>query len=403
MPFNNTYIPYYSLSPNTLTLFQQPEGIGYAGRTSAGFKNLSQTGDNAGELSPHARIRLKRAIRYMLYITRSKTIQGRDILAKTSADTIEYERGDLKRTPVAYKLTFVTLTLPSPQQHSDLTIKSLALNQFLTEAKTLWHMDLYVWKAEKQRNGNIHFHILSNRYIPHLQLRSTWNRIINKPPLQYVDTYSRRMQAHFSSGFKPFDGDHRSLSAQRKAYEVNKANGWTQPNSTDVHALYKVANVEAYISKYIAKDVTKTSRTQRIQRLKSAIAKLQERIDAIRQQPRTWEDVNTYYDRIKAITAPLAAELKAAEEELKRIADMGVKGRIWGCSATLSKCRNLTNAGSFTSIPDFNTVQDTATYRISKPRGYSTVDTYVFDIERTPTLKSMLNEHIAKCAYEYQW
>lgn len=35
--------------------------------------------------------------------------------------------------------------------------------------------------------------------------------------------------------------------------------GHTDPNSTDVHAVYKVKNIAAYISKYMSKDADKAT------------------------------------------------------------------------------------------------------------------------------------------------
>ena len=71
-----------------------------------------------------------------------------------------------------FKINFITLTLPFSQlEISDQEIKRELLNPFLQLLRNRYNFDSYVWKAEAQKNGNIHFHITSNTYIPHEELR----------------------------------------------------------------------------------------------------------------------------------------------------------------------------------------------------------------------------------------
>jgi len=116
-----------------------------------------------------------------------------------------------------FKLNFITLTLASKQIHSDAKIKKDLLNQFLVELRTWKKIKRYVWRAEAQANGNIHFHIILDKYIYWKDLQDMWNRIQEK--LGYVT---------------------RSTS-------VN-------PNSADVHSLTKVGKIGGYLSKYCSKN-----------------------------------------------------------------------------------------------------------------------------------------------------
>jgi len=61
--------------------------------------------------------------------------------------------------------TFVTLTLSSKQKHDDNFIKRNLLNHFILWLKTEHDVVHYFWRAEPQKNGNIHFHIICDRYI----------------------------------------------------------------------------------------------------------------------------------------------------------------------------------------------------------------------------------------------
>lgn len=122
------------------------------------------------------------------------------------------------RTPVIplRNHTFVTVTLSSRQIHCDKTIKRECLNHFLIYLKRNYGVVNYIWKAELQDNGNIHYHILTDKYIPWQELRDLWNSAQNR--LGYVDMFQH-----------------------------------DNPNSTDIHSLRKVKNVMSYVAKYMTK------------------------------------------------------------------------------------------------------------------------------------------------------
>ena len=123
-------------------------------------------------------------------------------------------------------LTFVTLTLSAKQFHSDREIKRKMLNRFIIESGRKWGVKTYIWKAEKQKNGNIHFHLLYDRYIDWQDIRNVWNKI--QEDNGYID----------------------------KFYEEH---GHRNPNSSDIHGLYKdknnqlIGNLGSYIAKYFSK------------------------------------------------------------------------------------------------------------------------------------------------------
>lgn len=123
-----------------------------------------------------------------------------------------------KKRPL--KMVMVTLTLPSVQKHSDKFIKREMLNHFLIDAKRKFNAERFVWKAEFQKNDNIHFHIIFDVYVDYLVLRSMWNKITNKHG--YVDEFFAK-------------------------------NNHDNPNSTDVHALFNSKNAFKYMLKYMCK------------------------------------------------------------------------------------------------------------------------------------------------------
>jgi hypothetical protein len=117
--------------------------------------------------------------------------------------------------------TFLTLTLSSKQVHCDKTIKREVLNHFLIYLKRRYAVHNFLWKAEIQEKttGNIHYHIITDKYIPHEELRELWNAAQNR--LSYVDMFEHK-----------------------------------NPNSTDIHSLRRVKNVMAYVGKYMSKSIT---------------------------------------------------------------------------------------------------------------------------------------------------
>lgn len=89
----------------------------------------------------------------------------------------EYLRVD--KTLYMKKLVMVTVTLSQAQFHSDKFIKQYLLRDFLLYLRAEFNVVNYIWKAEKQKNGNIHFHILIDRYVDQELIQEAWNTIQN--------------------------------------------------------------------------------------------------------------------------------------------------------------------------------------------------------------------------------
>lgn len=203
-------------------------------RISMSFLNSTRQAN--GYLSKQATKRLKLAIEYFLLLNKPQN-------GKSGNSGQHYDK----------KITFITLTLPSQQIHSDNEIKKECLNQFLIEMSRYHKVSQYVWRAEYQKNGNIHFHILANRYIIWQDVRNRWNRIINK--LGYVDRYREDQIKFHKDGFKLRPELLKAWSAdkQKKAYERGLRLNWNDPNSTDIHSIYGITNIKAYLTKYLTK------------------------------------------------------------------------------------------------------------------------------------------------------
>lgn len=124
---------------------------------------------------------------------------------------------------VDWRVNFITLTIPAQGDTTDKQCKRL-MNEFFKWARYNHGMTNYVWRAEAQARGVIHFHIVSDCYIHYTNVRFTWNKLLQKAGL---------------------------------------LNGHEAPNSTDIHAVLEkeVKNVKAYIVDYMIKKDTNADGT----------------------------------------------------------------------------------------------------------------------------------------------
>jgi hypothetical protein len=125
-----------------------------------------------------------------------------------------------------FRLSFITLTIAHPEP-LETTVTHPALKVFLQHFKTppakkaiSEQMKSYIWKCELQERGQIHYHITTNAFLHYWEIRRVWNGI------------------QFRRGW---------------IEDYLKKTGKTDPNSTDVHSVYKVRDIGAYLSKYLSK------------------------------------------------------------------------------------------------------------------------------------------------------
>lgn len=392
-------VPHYTVTPSSLVLYNLPLTKGGGVKHNKGWENLKDNTNHYGELSANARKRLQNKIDYMLYLTNPK------LLSRCGKNTENPERNELKKAvalknAIAYKLTFVTLTLPSKQVHSDNEIKSKCLNQFLVEIRKKYNVKKYIWKAEKQENGNIHFHILTDKFMHWRGIRNIWNRIVNK--LGYVDAYSEKMREFFKNGFRLSDNpnDTRSSSKQFRAYQEGVKSNWSDPNSTDIHAISKINNIPAYMAKYMAKGVTKTERNSKISNNVSKMKTNIEQQNFLKLEYFNMNTTNKRRNEIKSEVEDLEAKFKALENETKELQKMGVEGKIWGCSETLQKCKNLTEVGDWGNVPDFEDIVQKCEWSTTFDVRNQQVSVFYFDINLFPNLKAVFDSHLSGCLSE---
>lgn len=74
------------------------------------------------------------------------------------------------------KLVFLTLTLPEQQKLVDNEVKRRALMPFIQELKQMFFVSHYFWRAEAQKNGNIHFHLVIDQFIDKSTVNFLWDK-----------------------------------------------------------------------------------------------------------------------------------------------------------------------------------------------------------------------------------
>lgn len=77
-------------------------------------------------------------------------------------------------------ITAITLTLPNITIFTQREIKKKMLSVFFIYLKRYCGVNYYFWKAELQKNGQIHFHCLVDRYIPKEKINKYWNESLER-------------------------------------------------------------------------------------------------------------------------------------------------------------------------------------------------------------------------------
>jgi hypothetical protein len=247
-----TFVPSFSLSTSKLSLFNKvfKSNSAYSSYEDAlnapvkvsRLSNITQnskvgpTRYHDFKISDHARKNMIEKINWLYFMStpRNKTtITGKKIFD--------------------FRINFITLTLPSKQVHNTAVITKECLNQFLVEMKQRFKMDNFIWRLEFQKNGNVHYHIVTDVYTDYYLVLTIWNRIISK--LGYVAAYTQKhifmtlsdyIKEYDSTGVKGFE-------VMSKRYASGKTLGWKVPNSVDVKSVLGAKKIAFYISKYFSK------------------------------------------------------------------------------------------------------------------------------------------------------
>jgi len=189
------------------------------------------------EISKNANKTMREKINWLYYLSKNR-----------------YKKTYTGKSIYNYKLSFVTLTLPSTQIHTTAFITKNIFNQFLTEIRTRSGMNNYVWRLEFQKNRNVHYHLVTDAYLDYHFILKIWNRIINK--FGYVDSYAQRFRNMNLSKYNEITNKYNKIDFDviKKRYAKGIKSKWMQPNSVDVKSVVSNKAIGNYIAKYFSKD-----------------------------------------------------------------------------------------------------------------------------------------------------
>ncbi len=234
-----------------------------------------------GLISYKAQRRLSQAVDWMVYLAKPKPLYP--------------ERPECS---LQFRLNFITLTLSDRQVHHDNIIKQKLLQPFLDTLRKTWGCSLYMWRAESQRNGNIHFHLVTDQYIPWWKIRNRWNAIQNR--LGYLDKYLA-------------------------------ANPGVQANSTDVKSVTRVKKLGAYLAKYCSKNPNGDMYTAlAYARVTGTTEPAQKSPDFVLKNAPGSPGLKPCYNPSEA--------LKIYPASAGKFRSIG--GKLWGLSYSLSRCKS---------------------------------------------------------------
>lgn len=198
------YIPHIQVRSNALLYYEMPE-------LPANHKrhDLSHIKTYSGTVTDHAAKRIKRTVD--VFLQRSP---NRRVLNTVTGKLMDF------------RLNFITLTvakkelISAKEGHKALKVFLQHFKQPPAKKAISEQLKSYLWKCELQERGQIHYHITTNSFLHLNHIRRVWNGI------------------QFRRGWLE---------------DYRKEHGHTDANSTDVHAVYKVKDIQAYLSKYLMK------------------------------------------------------------------------------------------------------------------------------------------------------
>lgn len=242
-------IPVCKFSFNKVSVYTEyPHSFGNSKRVEIGYYDVSEnehlaendkkSNAHLGNLSEQAHTRLLTCVKKFVWVTHVCNEEKR------------------KRKEKRQKtLKFVTLTLASDQIHQDSQIKEELLNQFLTELRQDFNLENYLWKAEKQKNGSIHFHLIIDIFIPWQVIRNKWNRIQEK--LGYVRRFRENIKkfgfSYYLERSRVYHPDI-SLEKVQERWQKGEQENWKNPPGTEIRNIENQKLASFYAAKYISKE-----------------------------------------------------------------------------------------------------------------------------------------------------
>jgi hypothetical protein len=289
--------PVYNASPTRVVEYLHCYNSGdfYHEKKNTAWKQKREFRD---DISANGDRRLSKAIDWFYYLT-----------PKQKINNIKDDRS------FNYKLAMLTFTLPCSQIQDDLYIKKYLLNGIMSRLRAKYQINNYIWKAEKTQKGNIHFHLLVDKWINYKDINYNWNSLLKEHG--YIQQYRKNQLDFHKFGFKLRTELLSSWdqSEQYKAYKKGMQTNWSFPEGTShIKSLRNIKNVREYIKKYLCKKTSKNVITN------------------TDRQPNSIANSN-----VADYQYNFTPEIRQEQKEISKTA---IRGNIWHVSQSLSKIEN---------------------------------------------------------------
>lgn len=159
----------------------------------------------SGQLTDGAKKRMRRAIELLCMGIKPVTILN-----------------PVSKRYIKHRLSFITLTVSAKENITAKEAYNNLLTHFMQWLRRTQNVSTYVWKAEVQKRGQIHYHITTPTFIHYKAIRDKWNNLQRKAG--YLSNY----------------------------YE---SKGHYDANSTDVHQVRHIDNLSSYLQKEFCKSI----------------------------------------------------------------------------------------------------------------------------------------------------
>ena len=199
--------------------------------------NLNQGQKRGNQISKTTQRKIRNRVFYMNLISEEKS------------------RINKKGNTLKYNLTFLTVTISGECLGGIRESNKKLLNTLLMDLRRNCNMLNYIWRLELQKNGKVHYHIITDASVNYKYLRHVWNRIqIEAGTMEaFTKKFSKMTYNDYADYMVKTYPNIKNISKLPEWYAKGRREKWENPNSVDVVYVNDAKQINYYISKYISK------------------------------------------------------------------------------------------------------------------------------------------------------
>lgn len=225
-----------------------------------------------------------------LFSTGAKKRLAKAVTLLVQTSTPQWIYNPVTKRQMRFRVNFITLTVSSPlDKMTGREAYDKLLVHFLQWLRRTKGCKNYVWKLEFQANGQIHYHITTDTFIPYSEIRDKWNNLQRREGI--INSYREAQQEWHKNGFKVRKHllGKWNYKAQKNAYEYGVKTNWENPNSVDVHKVNSVDDLTSYIVKEVTKEC---------QNIDPTVGKIWDCSDSLKRSPYYSMECTSHNDKI---------------------------------------------------------------------------------------------------------